>query len=424
MSAFEVIREPVLGEAVSCATTRSGLRVRVAERPQFRETAAAITFAYGSTDLGFRSDGAEVTTPAGTAHYLEHKLFEDPDLNALERFAVRGARVNAMTGFTRTTYYFTATDRVEENLRDLLHLVAHAHITPENVDKERGIIAQEVRMYEDAPEYCTMFDLLGCLYGEHPVRYTVGGTVESIQGITAGMLLGCHRAFYRTGNAALAVAGPVDPEMVLALAEECLLPAGPAPERLLPQDLGPPVARERRRVMAVARPKLLLGLKDRSLPKGIEAQLQRQLETRALLERLFGVSSELREAMRQSGDVDDTLSHGYQGERSFGFALCGCETDEPDRTAPALERALLKAPAVAEEHLERMRRVFLGQFVRSFESSRALAFGHCNEALEGVLPFSSLRRVRALTLAMVRERQAELCRAENLAVAVTAPQRS
>jgi predicted Zn-dependent peptidase len=253
------------------------------------------------------------------------------------------------------------------------------------------------------------------------VRYTVGGTVESIQAITAPMLLECHRAFYRTGNAALAVAGPVDRSLVLELAEACELPAGPAPARLAPEDRGPPVARERRRAMAVARPKVLLGLKDRTAPRDTAALLQRQLETRVLLERLFGVGSELREAMRREGSIDDTLSHGYHGERSFGFALCGCESDAPENAAAALSGALLQAQPFPADHLERMRRVFLGQFVRSFESSRSLAFGHCHEALEGVAPFSSFGRVQALTLDMVQARQVELCREENLSVAITAP---
>jgi predicted Zn-dependent peptidase len=420
MTAFEVVRDPVLGESVWCASTARGLRVRVAPLPQFRETAAAVSFAYGSTDLGFRQDGVETWTPAGTAHYLEHKLFEDEDLHTFERFAARGARVNAMTGFARTTYYFTASDALRENLADLLHLVSRAHVTPENVDKERGIIAQEVRMYEDAPEYCTLFDLLGCLYGEHPVRHTVGGTVQSIQEITADLLLACHRAFYRAGNAALAVAGPVDPELVLELAGACALPAGAAPDRLVPDDLGPPAADSRRRAMAVARPKLLLGLKDRTLPRDVEALLRRQLATRVLLERLFGGSSEVREQMRRRGDVDDSLSHGYQGERSFGFAVCGAESDQPDRSVQALRTALLSPVPLEEDHLERVRRRFLGHYVRSFESVRGLCFGHCHEALEGVAPFSGLARVQALTLDEVRARQAELCRPENLAVAVTA----
>lgn len=420
MSRFEVVREPVLGEAVHCATTTAGLRLRVAPLPAFREATAAITFQYGSIDLDF-SEGSElVRTPAGTAHYLEHKLFEDEDLHTFERFAARGARVNAMTGFTRTTYYFSATDRLQENLTDLLRIVSRAHITAANVQKERGIIAQEVRMYEDSPDFCTMFDLLGCLYGEHPVRHTVGGTVESIQAITPEILLRCHRAFYRAGNAALAVAGPVDPAEVLDLAEACGLPAGAAPERRLPADLGPPALPRRQRAMAVARPKVLLGLKERTLPADTDDLLGRQLATRLLLERMFGSSSAQRERLRTAGDVDDSLSHGYSGERTFGHALCGCESDEPERALAALRAVLVGPIELDDDDLERVRRRFLGGFVRSFESVRGQAMQHAAEALEGVPPFSAMARVQALDRAAVLARQAELCRAENLAVAVTA----
>ncbi len=220
---FEIVQDPILGEEVWLGRTTKGLSLRVVPTDRFREVAAVIAFRYGSTDLGFRRNGNEVHTPEGMAHYLEHKLFEDEAIKAFDRFARRGARVNAMTGFTRTAYYFTASGQLEENLKDLLHLVSNAHITAENVDKERGIIAQELRMYEDSPDFRTLFDMLGRLFPGHPVRHAVGGTVESIQDITAEGLLQCYEAFYRTGNAALAVAGPVEPDRVLELAENCAL---------------------------------------------------------------------------------------------------------------------------------------------------------------------------------------------------------
>ncbi|MEE9126230.1 MAG: pitrilysin family protein, partial [Planctomycetota bacterium] len=218
---FQTHQDPILGEEVLLATAQNGLPVRVVATDRFREAVAVITFDYGSIDLGYRQNGKVHGSPEGVAHYLEHKLFEDEELQAFDRFAQRGARVNAMTGFASTSYFFTATDRFGENLEDLLHLVSHAHITPENVDKERGIIAQEIQMYEDSPDYRAFFDLLGCLYQQHPVRHPVGGTVESIQEITPAELLSCYDAFYRTGNAALAVAGPIDPEEALDLASAC-----------------------------------------------------------------------------------------------------------------------------------------------------------------------------------------------------------
>ena len=268
---FQKIEDPVLGEEVWLAETSHGLPVRVVPTDRFHETAAVITFEYGSTDLGFEVDGVLHRSPEGVAHYLEHKLFEDEELQAFDRFARRGARVNAMTGFAQTTYYFTGTDQFRVNLDDLVHLVSNAHITPENVEKERGIIEQEIRMYEDNPDYRGFFDFLGCLYKEHPVRHPVGGTVPSIQEITAEELLACYGAFYCTGNAAMAVAGPVDPEVVLDAAEACTLPSRSAPQRRSPEDLGPVDGSNSRRELEVSRSRALLGFKDRTLLKNPEA---------------------------------------------------------------------------------------------------------------------------------------------------------
>jgi len=419
VSAFEIVKDPVLGEEVWIATTSAGLPVRIAPTPRFREAAAVLTVRYGSTDLGFVEDGREVWTPAGMAHYLEHKLFEDEELQAFDRFARRGAQVNAMTGFARTQYFFTATDRVEENLADLLRLVVHAHITDENVEKERGIIAEEVRMYEDSPQFCTVFDLLGCLYREHPVRLAVGGTVASIQDITAEGLLQCHRAFYRTGNAALAVAGPVDPERILALAEACGLAAGPAPDSLTPEDLGPADGARHDRPMAVARPKVMLGFKERSLPADDAALQRRSLATRVALDRLFAASSRIREDLHERDVVDDTLSTSYYGERTFGFGLIAAETETPEPVIDELRNVVLRPLDVDDAHLERLRRRALGSFVRGLDQVKGLAFTHAQEALDGTPPFQALDRMAALTVDAVQERAAELFRPENLGVAVT-----
>lgn len=416
---FEVVRDPVLGEEVFLGRTDRGLAVAVAQRPAFRETVAAIGFRYGSTDLSFGIGGRMVTTPAGTAHYLEHKLFEDEELAVFQRFARRGARVNAQTGFTRTTYYFLASDHFDENLQDLLRLVSRPHITPQNVDKERGIIAQEVRMYEDAPDQCTTFDLLGCLFPEHPARHTIGGTVESIAAITPDILLQCWDAFYRTGNAALAVAGPVDPDQVLELAAACELLPGQAPQRLQQPDLGPIGTPRRERAMAVARPKVLLGIKDRTAAVGWRQRAHRAAATSVLLDRLFAASSELREAMLRRGEVDDSLGAGYLGERTFALAMVGCESDDPPRAEAALRAALSESPDFVEEHLERMRRRHIGSFVRSFESVRASAFAHVQSLLDEAPPFGTMQVLQQLTVDDVRRRAIELLQTDNLGVAVT-----
>lgn len=413
------VRDPVLGEDVVLATTPSGLRVRVLPRPHLRETTAVIAFAYGSTDLAYREGDRIVASPPGTAHYLEHKLFEGEELAVFQRFAARGAAVNAQTGFTRTTYYFQAADRLRENLQDLLRLVARPHITEQNVQKERGIIAQEVRMYEDSPGQTTAFSLLGALFPTHPVRHTVGGTVASIETITVADLLDCFRAYYRTGNAALAVAGPVDVDEVLDLAAACALPPGDAPVRVTAGDFGPVGAARAERTLAVARAKLLLGLKERTPADGWRARADRAAATAVVLDQLFAASSDRREAMQRRAEVDDTLAAGYLGERTFGVATVGCDTADPAAAEAALRRALFSPIEVDPEQLERLRRRHLGAYLRSCESVWALALGHVYEELDGGPPFGGLAVLADLTVERAAARGRDLFREENLAVAVT-----
>ncbi len=291
MVTFDIHRDPVLGEEVWLGCTKAGLRLRLMPTQRFAESVAVISVGYGSTDLGFVDGDGAHQSPEGVAHYLEHKLFEAEDLHTFDRFARRGAQVNAVTSFTRTSYYFSSTSAFDDNLRDLLRLVATPHITPANVEKERGIIAQEIKTYEDSANYRAFFDLLGCLYAEHPVRHPVGGTVASIADITDHELLRCHAAFYRTGNAVLTAVGPIDTERVAALAEECELSAGAALPSVCPADLNVQVDRRSERRLQVARGRVLLGAKDRTLAADGEARLRRHLQTALLLDLLLGAGS-------------------------------------------------------------------------------------------------------------------------------------
>jgi predicted Zn-dependent peptidase len=421
MSRFTICRDPLLSEEVWLAQSAQGLAVRIVPTQRFREVVAVVAIGYGSTDLGFTADDASAhDSPEGVAHYLEHKLFEDEELKVFDRFARRGAQVNANTGFTRTNYFFSATHSHAETLADLLRLVSKPHITAENVDKERGIIAQEIKMYEDSPDYRAFFDLLRCLYREHPVRHPVGGTVESIQAITPAELLRCYGAFYRTGNAALAIAGPVDADAILAQVDACTLPAGAAPRSRCPADLGPPVQTHAARRMQVARSRLMLGCKDPDLAADPQARLRRQLVTRLLLEGLFAPSAALRADLSERGIVDDSLSYSYMAERSFGFVVIGGESEAPELLESELRAALLAPLAMTDDDLERMRRRVIGQYVRSFESARGMAFAHVEQALEGIEPFGLLARLQAVRLDDLRARQRELFGAERLAAAVVA----
>ncbi len=216
----------------------------------------------------------------------------------------------------------------------------------------------------------------------------------------------------------MAVAGPVDPELVFEIAAAGGLAAGQAPRCLFPDDLGA-VATDRCDVtVGLARPRLRLGFKDRELVKSPQRRLRRDLVSRILLDQLFGGASEVREQLHRDGVVDDSLSFAYTGERSFGFAVVGCEADNPDLVGAALRAALVRPIEFDEQDLERVRRKLLGQYVRSFDSIRSMAFSHGEEALDDLEPFEMMARVRSIEVDEVRARQQELFRDDAFAMAV------
>lgn len=407
---FQIVRDPFLREEVWLAESRQGLRIRVTPTRRFRETAALVGFEYGSVDLGFTGQDGPVATPEGTAHFLEHKLFEDEEIHVFERFARRGARVNASTGFARTTYHFVASDRIEENLQDLLHLVARAHLTDENVAKERGIIAQEIRMHEDSPDWRAIFDLLESLYERHPVRHPVGGTVASIADITKEVLLACHEAFYRCGNAGLAVAGPVDPERILALADACTLPGGSARPRIVPVDASAPTVARRDRKLGAARPRALLGYKEPLPETDPLLRAEQQLLLGVVLDRVLAPSSELKERLLAAGVVDDSLTAMPFSDRGFSFVILHGETDDPARWLAAVRELVESDVAFDAEHLERARRKLIGDYVRRFENVQAIAGQNLAELLDGRPPFGTLARLAALDTTRLARRKAEVFR--------------
>ena len=209
---------PRIGERVFSARLDNGLTVYVDVKPDFQKSYAFFATDYGGMDMKFQLDGQWHDTPAGVAHFLEHKTFDTKDGNALQDLAANGASPNAFTNSAITGYYFESTEKFYENLNILLSFVSQPYYTQESVDKEQGIIGQEIRMIEDDPENQVYYAMLEGLYAHHPIRVSVAGTIESISHITADTLNLCHSAFYNPGNMVLCVAGNVDPEKVLEMA--------------------------------------------------------------------------------------------------------------------------------------------------------------------------------------------------------------
>ena len=197
----------------------SGLTVLVRPMPGYSGTHVIYATRFGSIDRDFRLDDKEVHLPAGVAHFLEHKMFEDQDGDAFAKFAKTGANANAFTAFDRTCYLFTATEQLDESLDVLLEMVGKPYFTQQTIDKEQGIIGQEIKMYDDSADWRLITGLCECLYHSHPIRSDIAGTCESIATITPEMLYDCCKAFYAPNNMVLAAAGNTTMEQILAACE-------------------------------------------------------------------------------------------------------------------------------------------------------------------------------------------------------------
>lgn len=370
---------PHLGETLYEETLPNGLSVLVAVKPGFRKNAAYFVTRYGGADRRFKVNGEWVDTPAGVAHFLEHKMFDMPDgRNVLADFAALGASPNAFTGSGRTAYYFTGSENFMENLRLLLTYVSTPHYTAESVAKEQGIIAQEICMCEDNPAYAGYFQLLGALYERHPIRENTAGSIESIAAITPETLYRCHSIFYNPSNMVLCCVGDVDPEAIAAAARE-ILPAEPGekPERDYgdPESLLPRCSRVEK-TMSVSAPQFLMGTKLLYPATGAERARQKLLCELAL-DAFLGDTSRLYNDLYAKGLLNRSFSTEYDASADTATILLGGESRDPDAVADAVQEALstLARRGMNAATFERCRRARYGGLLASldFFSSYAVA---------------------------------------------------
>src|SRR6476659_11457808 len=200
----------------------NGLNVYILPKKGFNKTFATFTTKYGSVDNHFVPLRKEEFTkvPDGIAHFLEHKLFEKEDGDVFQQFSRQGASANAFTSFTRTAYLFSSTSNVEQNLETLMNFVQEPYFSEKTVEKEKGIIGQEITMYDDNHDWRLYYGVIQNLYENHPVRIDIAGTIESISHINKDLLYECYNTFYHPSNMLLFVVGPVDATKVMEQIKE------------------------------------------------------------------------------------------------------------------------------------------------------------------------------------------------------------
>lgn len=377
---MEKRRYPHLQEEVFWDKLPNGLTIAVIPRRGFSKKVAYFATAAGSLHRRFTMDGQSFCAPMGVAHFLEHKLFDMPNRDISAEFAALGASVNAFTSYDMTAYYFSCTDSFVPCLRLLLEMVSRPYFTEQSVEKEQGIIGQEIDMNEDAPETRLFEDLMRVMYENHPVCEPILGTKQTISQITPQVLYDCHRAGYRPENMILCVVADADPEEIRAVAMEMTAQMD-CPQVAIQNRWEEPQAclkPEIRSQMEVARPMFQIGFKCDPLEQG-ERGIYQEFVGDLAAELLFGESSRLYLELYEKGLIDPSFGGGLDTVSGMAVLTASGDSDDPASVRDAiLARAkVLSETEIPEEDFLRIKRSTLGSRLRGLDSFDSVCFRIC-----------------------------------------------
>lgn len=374
---YEQINETLYHEVLP-----NGLTVYLLPKNDYHKTYGLFSTNYGSIDNEFIPYGEKekVKVPDGIAHFLEHKLFEKEDGDVFQLFGQQGASANAFTSFTKTSYLFSTTNQVEKNLTTLIDFVQAPYFTEETVNKEKGIIGQEIQMYEDDPNWRMFFGILNNLYPAHPLHIDIAGTVESIDKITAQDLYTCYRTFYQPSNMVLFVVGKMEPEKLMKLIRENQEAKNFPPKqeivRYFPENTKE-IIKQSALEAAITRDKFVLGIKGLdTLPQEGTELLRYKTAINLLFQMILGNTSRNYLAMYNQGIIDDSFGFEFSLDREFHFADFSGDTDEPEKAAEKVKEIILgfaDDPEVSEMNLDLLKKKMLGQYFQSLNSIEYIA---------------------------------------------------
>ncbi|MDU9417542.1 pitrilysin family protein [Staphylococcus lloydii] len=401
-----------IDEYVYKETLDNGLDVFIIPKKGFQKTFVTYTTQFGSLDSKFKPHNQDsyITVPDGVAHFLEHKLFENEEDDLFTAFAEDNAQVNAFTSFDRTSYLFSATDQVETNIKRLLTMVETPYFTKETVDKEKGIIAEEIKMYQEQPGYKIMFNTLRAMYDTHPIKVDIAGSVDSIYEITKDDLYLCYETFYHPSNMVLFVVGDVDPEQILKIVTEhedkrdkVAQPEIQRDALVEKEEVNQQFVSEK---MKLQSPRLMLGFKNKPLTNASADQyVRKDLEMTLFFELVFGEETDFYQSLLNSELIDDTFGYQFILEPTYSFSIISSATQKPDELKQLLlaELAQSQGKLTDNEAFELLKKQFIGEFISGLNSPEYIANQYTKLHFEGVSLFDMLEIVEDITLESVNK---------------------
>lgn len=420
----KIIKNDRTGEQYTYVKHPTGLDIYIWKMEDYSTTHALFGTKYGSINTKFRTKEQPdfITVPNGIAHYLEHKLFENEDCDVFSLYAKTGASANAYTSFDKTCYLFSCTDNVYESLEILLSFVQNPYFTEETVQKEQGIIGQEIRMYDDNAGWRVFFNMLQGMYHNHPVKIDIAGTVESIAQINADLLYKCYYTFYNLNNMVLSIAGNVDEDKVLEMCDKLLKQGGNPELETAFEDEPETVCKEETvQKLEISMPMFNIGFKAKP-EKGLDA-LRAEIETNFVLSLLADESSDFYKKLYDEGLINSSFSSEVFSGDGYCCSIFGGESRNPrlvrDKLIEEIERC--KKEGFDETRFNNIKKAYYGALIRDLNDAEAIATNMINAGMEKLSAFDAIETVAAVTFADMAKRLDKQFDTKNVTISIIEP---
>ena len=416
---YQLINHPTLGQMIH-EIMPNGLQVYLYPMEKLHSAYCILGTRVGSADDRYYMDGHVCTMPAGVAHFLEHKLFESEDGDLFYKFGVTGANANAYTGFDRTCYLFSCTENLTQSLGILLDQLQNPYLTPENVEKEKGIIAEEIAMYDDDAEWRSSFNLLQSLYVNNSVRIDIAGTKESIMQISCETLQNAYRRYYHPKNQCLAIAGNMDVEEVLAVCRKNCTDVSEFELQRVPV-FEPREVNDHESVMhlPIAVPLVTLGYKEE-----VPADFITKIIDTLLIELLVGETTTFYKQAYDAGIIGPTFGTEVFSGDDYHALLFSCETVKYREFVSAIKERIeyCRQNGLPREDFELIKKSIYGRRVRGFTRPESVATSMMSAHFVGKDLFWLTDVMKDITFDMVQERFSSVLFEQYSAVSLILPE--
>ena len=427
---MERIYNDTIKEELYSEELENGLKVYFMPKKGFLKKYAILATNYGSNDLEFIPEGEteKIKVHEGIAHFLEHKMFEQPDGgNAFDLFSEYGANANAFTNFNMTAYLFSATENFYKCLEHLIDYVQIPYYTDENVNKEKGIIAQEIKMYDDDPGWQVYFNCLKAMYKEHNVKIDIAGDVDSIYKITPEELYKCYNTFYNPSNMALFIVGDLEPEEVFEEVKKAnhddIKKNTKEIQRFMPVE-PKEIATERiTEKFQISMPMFNIAYKDEDVNLKGKELLKKEVVSDVLCDMIFKTGSELYDEMYMGGMVNGSFYGAFYSEVEYGYTLISGESKDPDAVMDKVEEYLerYKREGLSEEIFTRTKKRKIGEFLKYMDSMEFIANNFVSYVFKDINILDYLDVLKEVKLSDVEERLNSHFKKENRVISIIEP---